>query len=212
MRRLLGISSIVIFMATAAVAGTSDVDGARSAVSNGKCPDAAEKPVGTTSVVSNSWAAVGVRCDGAAWIAIERKTGSDWVKVNDTLNEIGSPIPLAIKGVPQATARGLWDRWRQWGSNQNAKPGSPADMAAVKRASLQRVPRLKILKTFVVGAWALTEWTEGEAGGEELWHQTNGAWSRVAGGGGAMDALLMSALGAPYSIAQKLMQAQTTGP
>lgn len=203
-RPLLALLSAALATSSAALAAAPDAGIAR-AVSSVKCwAENTVKPVATTSVFFNAFAAVGVQCGNVAWVLVLRHNTAGWTKVGDTLSNAGTKIPFAMQGVPADAAKGLWDRWRAWGADQNAKPGSQDDLAAIKSASMKRAPNLKVLHTVVYGAWGLMFWSESVAGGEELWHKARGVWSRVAGGGGAVDPLMLSAFGVPYSIAIRL--------
>ncbi|HXM17569.1 MAG TPA: hypothetical protein VN934_02030 [Candidatus Tumulicola sp.] len=205
MRRLLIVAIFAALVTPSAALAAAPDAGIARAVSSVKCyAENAVKPVATTSVFFNAFAAVGVQCGNAAWVLVLRHGAAGWIKVGDTLSNAGTTIPFAMQGVPADAAKGLWDRWRAWGADQNARPGSKDDLAAIKSASLKRAPKLKVLHTVVYGDWGLMFWSESVAGGEELWHKARGVWSRVAGGGGAMDPLLLSAFGVPYSIAMRL--------
>jgi hypothetical protein len=204
-RLLLALLFATLVTSSAALAAAPDAGIAR-AVSSVKCyAENKVKPVATTSVFFNAFAAVGVQCGDAAWVLLLRHGAAGWTKLGDTLSNAGTTIPFAMQGVPADAAKGLWDRWRAWGADQNAKPGSKNDIAAIKSASMKRAPKLKVLNTVVYGDWGLMFWSESVAGGEELWHKVRGVWSRVAGGGGAMDPLMLSAFGVPYSIAKRLV-------
>jgi hypothetical protein len=198
---------------TAAMADTAG--SAAAYVATQRCPGdpPTEKLIATTSVSAGAYAAVGVQCGSAAWIDVIEQRGSTWTKLGDTLSDAGLPSnPFAMKVVPGSVAGTLWNRWRLYGSSQNATPGSRSDITEVQNAALHRNPGLTIDGITVIGDWALLGWSMTESGGEELWHRVSGAWTRVAGGGGAMDVTLISAFGVPYAIAQRLIGRPSASP
>ncbi len=83
--------------------------------------------------------------------------------------------------------------------------GSSADIAAVREAILAN-PDVKVPGVHVVGDYALTQVYIGtEASGMWVYKRISAEhWKRIMGGGGAVDATMMSGAGVPPSIARRL--------
>lgn len=79
-----------------------------------------------------------------------------------------------------------------------------ADVAYIKHRNPSASP--KIGNVAYKAGYALTSWTNGEAGGEDVFHYQRGAWHFIGGGGGVMDAASMGSLyHVPPSISKDLV-------
>ena len=77
-----------------------------------------------------------------------------------------------------------------------------ANLPPAHSKRMQRLNRISRLNVF--GAYSVVDWVLTEAGGQTLFEKRQGAWTRLVGGGGAMDPQFLERYGVPPQLARKL--------